>query len=157
MIKVSVTGIKEIDDVLKGLPKQMQHRVLVAAHKYAAQPYVTAAHALAPKKTGKMAKSIGTVGLPQRRATVVGETEAGPMPKKGRAYVARFIERGTKERKLRGGKKYPRGTNRGKITAFPFLETAFNQTRTLILDRIADGIGKRLDSFMRRTIKKNRA
>jgi HK97 gp10 family phage protein len=154
-VKVSVTGIKEIDNVLKGLPKQVQHRVLVSAHKFAAQPFVQAAKALAPKREGKMAASIQAVSMPFRRATESGMVLAGPSKKKGtRGYVARFIEKGTVQRKLKGGKKYPAGTNRGKIVAKPFLEPAFNQTKKAVEDRIAEGIGRRLASFMKRTIKK---
>jgi HK97 gp10 family phage protein len=155
-VKISLSGVKEIDDVLKGLPKQLQHRVLVAAHKYAAQPFVQTAKSIAPKRTGKMAESIGVVGLNQKNASVIGEVEAGPMPKKGRAYVARFIERGTVKRQTLGRGKYRRGANRGKVPANRFLESAFMQTKQVIESRIAEGIGKRLFSFMKRTIKKGK-
>jgi hypothetical protein len=151
---ISVSGVKEIDKVLKGLPKQLQHRVLVSAHIMAARPFVQAAKALAPQKSGRVKKNIGSSGVPQRKANIVGETLSG---QRSRGYVGRFIEYGTKKRETLGRgrkKKYKAGANRGRVEAKPYLEPAFNQTKTMIISRINESVGKTLFSFMKRTIKK---
>jgi HK97 gp10 family phage protein len=151
---MSVSGVKEIDKVLKGLPKQLQHRVLVSAHIMAARPFVQAAKALAPEKSGRLKKNIGSSGVPQKKANVVGETLSG---QKSRGWVGRFIERGTEKRATKGKgkkKKYGPGANRGQVTAKPYLEPAFNQTKTIIINRINESVGKTLFSFMNRTIKR---
>jgi HK97 gp10 family phage protein len=150
-VKISVSGVKEIDRVLKGLPRQLQDRVLAAAHRDAAKPLVNAMKAGAPKGSGTIAKNIGTSKVPKRSAAVLGETDVGP---KKRGYVARFVERGTKARVLKGKGKYPRGTGRGKINAKPFLEPAFNATKEAVINGISESVGKKLLSFMKRTIKK---
>jgi hypothetical protein len=157
-VKISLSGVKEIDDVLKGLPKQLQHRVLSAAHAFAAQPLVVAARSIAPKQTSELANSIRVEKLSQKRASVIGEVNVGPSLRGKRGRIkARTVERGSvAERKIKGYGKYRKGTTRGQYKANPYMEPAFNQTKQLVESRIAEGIGKRLLSFMKRTIKRGK-
>jgi hypothetical protein len=57
---ISVTGDKAIDAVLRNLPRELNHKVLGAAHLAAAEPLIHREHRLAPVgETGNLADSIG--------------------------------------------------------------------------------------------------
>lgn len=148
-VTLSVTGIKEIDDLLKGLPQQLTHRVLQAAHAEAAQPLVNWAQGRAPYRTGNLERSIGVVKPSIKKANQIGLVKVGP--RYGAPYNGRhghLIEYGHNIVTRSGVKK-------GKTSPKPFMEPAFNQTKDKVEARIGEAIGKKLLAFMRRTIKKN--
>lgn len=148
MIKLSVTGVKEIDQVLRGLPKQLNHRVLGQAHAAAAKPLINKAKVMAPKRSGGLQKSIGAVKLSQKKATIVGEVHAGPRRGRGhKGYAAHLVEFGTKKRTTK------RGANRGVMSKKPFMEPSFQATKGQVEGLIAQEIGRKLNSFMKRTLK----
>ncbi len=153
-MQLILTGAKEVDDVLRGLPLQMNHRVIGAANADAAKPLIAAARSLAPKDTDKLAESIAAVKMPLSLSTNLGEVQVGPRLNRG-GYKGHWIEYGTRERKTKG-----RGTvrgykdaGRGIVRPHPFMGPAFEMTRDEVLSRIADSIGKKLYAFMKRTIK----
>ena len=142
-VKISVTGLKEIDDVIKGLPIQVQDRVLKTAHADAAKVGVDRARQLAPVgKTKNLVNSIGIERVNLKRTNEVGLVIYGPRKRGGyKGYHGHFIEYGKTNRD---------GT---RTTPEPFMEPSFNQTKSQIEARIADSIGKKLAGFMKRTIK----
>jgi HK97 gp10 family phage protein len=146
---LSVTGIKEIDDLLKGLPKQLTHRVLQAAHADAAKPLINAAQAYAPYRTGKLERSIGAIKPSIHKATEIGIVKVGP--RRGgsyKGYHGHLIEYGHRI-VTRKGKTV------GRTSPKPFMEPAFNVTKAKVEANIADSIAKKLLGYMRRTIKNN--
>src|SRR5690606_29094571 len=73
-MKVILTGHKDIDRVLKALPKELQHTVQQQAHVDAAKPLIEKEKLLAPEgPTGNLVDSIGAVKIPLRRANFIGE------------------------------------------------------------------------------------
>ncbi len=142
-VKISVTGLKEIDDVIKGLPLQLQDRVLKTAHADAAKIGVQRAKELAPKgKTGNLIQSIGVERVSMKRTNEVGLVQYGPRKRGGyKGFHGHLIEYGKTNRD---------GT---KTEADPFMEPSFNQTKGQIEKNISDSLGKKLSSFMKRTIK----
>ena len=58
MFKVSMSGSKDIDRVLRGLEPKNMKNIMRRAVRLGSKPVKAKAKALAPKKTGKMAKSI---------------------------------------------------------------------------------------------------
>lgn len=142
-VKISVTGLKEIDDVLKGLPLQLQDRVLKTAHADAAKVGVEAAKQLAPKgKTMNLVNSIGIERVSMKRTNEVGLVQYGPRKRGGfKGFHGHFIEFGKTNRD---------GT---KTQPDPFMEPSFNQTKQQIEGRIAESVGKKLSAFMKRTVK----
>lgn len=142
-VKISITGVKEIDSVLKGMPLQMSDRVLSQAHSDAAFPLVSAAHYLAPVgKTGNLAESIGIVRVGVKRGGNIGEVQVGPRRGGGyKGFHGHFIEFGKTNRD---------GT---RSEAKPFMKPAWEQTKAMVENGIARFIGVRLNSFMRRTLK----
>lgn len=151
-VKISVTGIKEIDNVLKNLPLALQHSVLQSAHAAAAKPLVERERLLAPEgPTGKLVDSIGIVKTPFKKAGVIGEITVGPRRKI--APHSHLVEYGTKVRRLKGRGKYKAGTERGKMTKKPFAKPAFDQTKGIIERGIAENIGKAVIKTMRKYLK----
>ena len=142
-VKISITGLKEIDEVVKGLPLQIQDRVLKTAHADAAKVGVQAAKAMAPKgKTMNLVNSIGVERVSLKRTNEVGLVQYGPRKRGGyKGFHGHFIEFGK--------------TNRdgSKSKENPFMEPSINQSKSEIELRIAESIGKKLNAYMKRTIK----
>jgi len=152
-VNLSLTGVEQIDRLLKGFPDQFNHRVLQAAHADAAKPLVNKIHRLAPVgRTGRLADSIGIVKPPFGRSVTIGEIQVGPRRGLYGGHAAHLIEFGTKDRKTI--KSHPIfGRNRGKMTAEPFVEPAYLATKDEVLSRIAVSLAQKTYSFMKRTIK----
>jgi HK97 gp10 family phage protein len=148
-VKLSLSGVKEIDRVLKGLPLEMSHKVLGQAHADAAKPLVEKAKLLAPEgPTGNLVDSIGTEKENIQRATVIGQVQAGPRrSRRHKGHAGHLVEYGTRERKNKSG------AGRGKMSKKPFMQPAFQATKEIIEKRIAESIGRKLYSFMKRILK----
>jgi hypothetical protein len=151
---VRVTGVKEIDRVLKLMPKQLTHKVLQTAHAAAGKHTVNAAKLLAPEgPTGRLIDSIGVVKSPIGRANSLGEIYIGPRRGRYKGFAAHLVEYGTVNRRLKGWGKYRRGTKRGRMPARPFMDPAWNRTKGRVIGSINQEVGRVLINFMRRTIK----
>lgn len=147
--KISITGAKEIDTLLRTLPNELTHQVLGAAHMAAAKPLVEKEKSLAPEGlTGNLVDSIGAVRTSIKRAGVIGEVKVGPR-KRGQytGFAGHLVEFGTRRRSNR------RGANRGIMPATPFAQPAFNQTKTQVERSIAEQIGKKLLARMKKTLR----
>jgi HK97 gp10 family phage protein len=148
---IRLTGAKEIDNVLKGLPLQVTDKVLQNSFSDAAKPLVQAAQSLAPKGiTGNLVESIGVTKEPAKTLVnrAVGQIQVGPRRKgKYKGFAGHLMEFGTGIRETKSG------ANRGNVTPRKFMEPAFNQTNGQVESRINDSIGRKLLAFMKRTIK----
>ena len=139
---ISITGINEIDKVLKGLPLQLQDRVLKAAHADAAKPLISAAKAIVPKgKTKNLVTSIGVERVSMKKTDAIGLVQVGPRRKGFKGQHGHWIEFGKTNR------------NGTRTTPSPFMEPAFNQTKGAVERGIAESVGKKLYQFMKRTVK----
>lgn len=143
-VKLSVTGLKEIDSVLKGLPNQLQDRVLKNAHADAAKVLIRDAQATAPMgKTGNLKKSIGVERISIKKTNELGLIRVGPRRKGGyKGFHGHLVEFG----------KTNRDGTRSK--ANPFFEQSYNRTKGQLEMQIKESLGKKLNQFMQRTIKK---
>lgn len=149
-VKLRLTGHQDIDKVLKGLPLQVNHKVLQAAHTSAAKVLVTAEKLSAPEgPTGNLVDSIGVVKTPIKRANAVGEINVGPRRGRYKGHAAHLVEYGTKQRRTK------RGWNRGRMPAKPFAQPSWIRTKDKVLAGINDHLGRHLYNFMKRTIKKH--
>ena len=142
-VSVQITGFKEIDNVLRMLPKEMNHRVLQNANTDAAQVLVRHAQSLAPVRSGALEKSIGVVKPTLKNVGEVGEVIAGAR-RKGiyRGYHAHLIEYGKRNR-----------GNNGRTTPKPFMKPAFDAQKNVMFNRINEYIGKRVVLVMRKYIR----
>lgn len=142
-VKISVTGLKEIDQVIKGLPSQIQDRVLKTAHADAAKPLISIAKQLVPKgKTGNLEQSIGIERVSMRKTDEIGLVLVGPRRRGGnKGFHGHLIEYGKTNRD--GSKTSPK----------PFMAPAFEQSKTTVERGISESLGKKLNAYMKRTIK----
>lgn len=146
-VKLSVTGIQQVDDILKGLPNQVNHRILGAAHLDAAKPLINLASNIVRVRTGKLKNSIGGIRISQRKSNEVGMVHIGPRRKKGVyfGFHGHLLEYGhvlKRKRKIVG-----------RVKPYPFMQPAFNNTKNQVESNIVTSIQKKLMSFMKRTIK----
>jgi len=54
------------------------------------------------------------------------------------AYPLRFIEYGTEKREIKGRGKYPKGTNRGKMTKKPWIERVYKDNVQKVIEKYVD-------------------
>lgn len=145
--KLSLIGLKQIDDALAGFPAEFSHRILQAAHAEAAKILVSKEHLLAPVgRTGKLADSIGIIKTPFARAAVIGEVQVGPRRGRFGGSHAHLVEFGTK-------KRYFNGANRGSMPKHPFVEPAFDQTQDQVIGSISVALSQKAYSYLTRKLK----
>jgi HK97 gp10 family phage protein len=147
-VRMRFTGVKEIDQVLKGLPQQLNHKILQQAHTSAAKVLVDTAKLSAPEgPTGNTIDSIGVVKTTFAKATELGLIDVGPRRGRYKGNAAHLIEYGTRKRSLKNG------ANRGTMPARPFMEPSWNRTKDTVVNSIDRFLGATLYRFMKRTIK----
>lgn len=150
-VKLSLTGVNEIDQVLKGLPNQINHRIMGAAHADAAKPIIPAAQSRIRNKTGRLRDSIGTEKISVRKSNQIGLVYVGPRRKRGKkGFHGHLVEFG---HRLVSSKKTGK-RDLGFVKPHPFMEPAFLQTKNEVIDNIKTSVAKKLVSFMKRTVKK---
>lgn len=142
-VKISLTGVKEIDACLKGMPLLLSDKVLSQAHTDAAFPLVAKAHMLAPiGKTGNLADSIGVIKVGISRGGNIGQVSVGPRRGGGfKGFHGHLIEYGKTNRN--GTRTQPK----------PFMQPAYETTKEEVENRIAENLGKRLNAFIKKTVK----
>jgi hypothetical protein len=145
---IKLVGIKEIDEVIKKLPSQLDHKLLQSIHAEALKPFVRAAYFQAPLKSGRTAESIGTIKPGIKRSGSIGLVISGPRRGRFGGNVAHLSEFGTKQR------RNSRGANRGSMPRRPFIQPSWERTRTQVEANIATATGRVIYNFMKRTIKK---
>ena len=144
-VKISITGLKEIDAVIKGLPLQLQDRVLKTAHADAAKKTVLPTmQSLTPVKKGNLKQSEGIERVNIKKVDAVGVVRVGPRKGGGlKGFHGQLIEYGKTNRD--GTKTQPK----------PFAKNAFEQSKTPLENQIKISLAAKLNAFMKRTIKKH--
>jgi len=148
---IRVTGFKEVDNVLKGLPAALSDKVFQNAHVRALAPLIDKEHALAPVgKTGNLADSIGIVKASGRSIGTrdLGAVSAGPRRRKPyKGFAGHLVEYGTAVRATKSG------AGRGKMPAKPFAGPAWEATKDLVESKINSELAFEVVRFMKRTLK----
>lgn len=146
---LSVTGVREIDNVLKAWPRDLTHKTLGAAHLAAAKPLIEKEKLLAPEgPTGHLVDSISGEKVAIARANNIGEVRVGPRrTRQHRGHHAHLVEHGTVSRQTKSG------ANRGVMPAEPYAQPAFEQTKGQVESRIAVEIGRVMVRTMKRFLK----
>lgn len=140
-----IRGYDELLSAFKGLPDIYSDKLIQKVNIRSAQPLIFRAHRLAPVgETGNLAESIGAV----RSKGELGAVEVGPRRRGGfKGFAGHLVEFGTKDRRTKSG------ANRGKMTADPFMEPAFDQT----IDQVLRNIDKELEietvKYLKRKVK----
>jgi hypothetical protein len=148
-VKIRVTGVKEIDAVLKGLPLQVNHKVMQQAHTSASKVLVDTAKLTAPEgPTGKLIDSIGVFKPSYAKSSELGLIHVGPRRGRYKGNVAHLVEYGTKPRKLKSN-----GANRGVMPKKPFMAPSWERTKDNVVSSINKFLGTALWRFMKRTLR----
>ena len=144
-LKLSVSGVAELDKCLKGMTKVLQDNLLKNAHTIASKPMVDSAKALVPVgETGNLKKSIGIERVSVSQAGEIGVIRIGPRRRGGfKGYHGHLIEY---------GKTNPGGRSRTK--PYPFMEMAYNARRTEVEKNISFYVGKKIAEHIVRNVKK---
>src|SRR5690606_34764377 len=107
-ITIKMSGVQDVDRALSIIPKRMNKKVLLSTYRKAGAITVKEARSRAPKKSGRVKRSIGIVtwkNTEGNEATV----RIGPRRKAGNANMSgwhsHMIEFGTKSRSPIKGKK----------------------------------------------------
>lgn len=147
--QITITGLKQIDDVIKNLPSAFQHSVIGSANYRASKQLVEKEKLLAPEgPTGNLVDSIGAVRTSRAKATSLGEVVVGPRRKGGyKGYAGHLVEYGTKRRTNKNG------ANRGVMPKKPFAAPAFRATQSQIESSIATELAKSVVRTMKRYLK----
>lgn len=168
-MNVSYTGFKELDTLLKEMPKQFQHNVIASAYRLSAKPLIESARTFINDKTGNLANSIGAQSVPNNKAESVGLTLVGP----------RFVRTGKVSKTAGGGLKGAHGYNveyghgfpytgrkskqqiyrnkskrMGMVLPHPFMEPAYVQKKEVVVRNMQEAMIIRLNSLMNRILKK---
>lgn len=148
-VKLVLTGHQDIDRVLRGLPTQVNHKVLQAAHTSASKVLIDAEKLSAPEgPTGGLIDSIGVIKVPIGRAGALGEVNVGPRRGRYKGHAAHLVEYGSAPRENK------RGANRGVMKKKPFAKPSWDRTKGRVMNGIREHLGRHLYNFMRRTIKR---
>lgn len=155
--RISVTGIVEVDNLLKSLNNQVNHRIMGAAHLESAKPLIDAAQNIVAGRektsnTGRLEQSIGGIKLSQRKTGQIGMVHIGPRRKKGlySGYHGHLVEHG---HRLVSSKKSGKRVI-GFVRPYPFMMPAFNKTKDQVGKNIIMSVQNKLMSAMRRSLKK---
>jgi len=130
MADVQVDVSVDMGDLLKKLrklPSKVRDKVVVGAVRASAKPIIKEARALAPKRTGNLAKSIGA-NKRRSKGTIVHFSVS---PRKGGKYdgwYAHFVEFGTR-----------------KMAPRPFLRPAFENKGEEAINAAKEYMRKRID------------
>jgi hypothetical protein len=144
-----MSGAKEIDQVLYGLPQQITHKIIQDANAEASKTLVETAKLIAPEgPTGGLIDSIGIVKASFARSTELGEIQIGPRRGRHKGHHAHLVEFGTLPRTNQNG------ANRGRMPATPFMEPAWLRRKNDVLSVINKRLGVHLWKYMERTLKK---
>jgi HK97 gp10 family phage protein len=145
---LKLTGVKELDKVLRGVPKELSHKLIGDANTLAAKPLVEREKQLAPVgPTGNLVSSIGVVRTTFKKANVLGEITVGPRRQGGyKGFHGHWIEFGTKKRQTK------KGANRGSVPAKPFAEPAYMQTKDQVLGSINQNLGRKIIQRMKKEL-----
>jgi hypothetical protein len=129
MITIDARNVKVLEDFFDEQATRDQRGLFIKSYRKAVAPLVATAKTFAPRRTGKLAASIGTMELKTEIAILVGAMR----PKGAHGHLN---ENGTVERQYRTKKGAIHRT--GRMTVNNFFERAYNATEDQIFETTAD-------------------
>jgi HK97 gp10 family phage protein len=146
MNNVEIIGAKELIKALEELPNQLGVQLLRDTNRSGARFIRDELKGVVPSQ--KARNKIQIKNDPDDKTAVqVGLTTD--------AYYVRFLEKGTIERKTKGkGPKQFKAAARGRITPRPFFDQMLERSSQSTVDFIFEKLGRTIESFLKRNIKK---
>jgi len=143
MITIDARNIKVLEDYFDEQSTRDQRGIFIASYRKAVKPLVSEAKANAPRDTGKLMRSIGTMDARNEIAILVGAMR----PKGSHGHLN---EDGTAMRYY-VTKKNKVQKSTGKMTASHFFEAAYNSTEDEIFRTVSDEWYAEVERFIVRT------
>ena len=156
-LNVDTSQLKVLQDFFNDLSEVNQRKVFMASYRRAAKPLIAAAKANAPRRTGQLAASIGSIEYPEDVAILVGAKLTGGSKKSG--WYGQLLEVGSYKvgerfRKKYRGKLLKKPASTGRLKASNFFESAYNSVEGQMYDSMADEWYREIDRLIIRTNKK---
>lgn len=165
-IEIKWTGLKEVDDILKNLPKQVQRKVLLGAQREVLKPVAKEMESklatVAGKVTGNLQESIGIKALRGGKEYNAASLAGVRFGNRYKGFHGRFIEEGTRERRPRKGKVLKFTGKDGKdvfiksaapMKKTPFMMPTIEKNLPVIARNYPDALLKSMVRFMKRKLK----
>ena len=150
MTDVNVSGLRELQEAMSTLPDKIERNVLMAGLGAGAKVIRDAARQNAPKRSGKLAKSIRSSRASSRGAVLI---KAGKRGKGGQGWYAGIVHKGAKAHtilpKREGGMlffsgRFLRAIHHPGFTGVPFLLNAAEANADAAVRAMASKIAERL-------------
>lgn len=158
-VQVKFTGWKEVEECFKQMPLQLTDKVLQDAGVSSSKVLVERAKNTAPEgPTGNLIDSIGAI-RGNFKQVISGKRELGVVavgPRRGGKFKGghgHLVEYGTVERFQKPKYSFAQKKSVGVMPVNPFMEPAFEATKTELLSKYNEEVGRKLFLVMRRTLK----
>jgi len=128
-IGIQTKGLKEFSKMLEKIPDRVEKKIVKRSLKKASKPMIKEARRNAPRDSGELKKSIGSVMLPNRKTPPkVFMVFIGPRIKGKRegGYYSHILELGTVKQKPQ-----------------PYMKPAFRSTQTVVLNTFVNELAPR--------------
>lgn len=165
-IELKFSGFKEVDTVLKNLPKQVQRKVLLSAQREVLKPVAkdmeSKLASIAGRVTGNLQESIGVKAMRGGREFNAASLAGVRYGNRYKGFHGRFFEEGTKERRPRKAKMLKFIGRDGKevfvkqaapMKKQPFIGPTIEKHMPRIQQEYPDMILKSMARYMKRTLK----
>lgn len=152
--KVSLFGVKELDDFFEGMARTDQRKIILDAYRAGVKPIIRAARsnlktAVKTKTDKTLSKSIGFVPLRSKKTSVFASAKVGARRfGRYRGFHGHLVDAGTAERSTSSGK------NRGKMPATNFFSRAADANTDATLSIAADSMIVSLNKLVAKKLKK---
>lgn len=150
---VRIEGLKEAKKLLDALPKSANDKVLYDLHRSAANIVKKEIISNAPEgdNDSKSGNKIAANVVIKKNAKSRNAVSVGFLK---RSFYVRFLEFGTRVRKLLGRGKYPQGTNRGTMTRRPFIARSHESAFPKVIKYFETNFLKVVNRSLRRQVKR---
>jgi len=139
-ITVNTTQIDALRDFFDGLSSADQRKIFLTAFRKVAKPIIAEAKATVPRKTGNLARSIGSIAVANEAAILVGAKKSGGY----KGWHGHLIENGTVNR----FRKTKKNAATGRIIGTHFFENAYNNNEHFITQYTEEEILQAIDKLI---------
>lgn len=165
-IELKFSGFKEVDDILKNLPKQVQRKILLGGQREVLKPVAkdmeSALSSVAGKVTGNLQESIGIKALKGGKEYNAASLAGVRYGNRYKGFHGRFIEGGTSVRRPRkakvlkfigkdGQEVFIRSARAMRKT--PFMEPTIERHLPRIAREYPEALLKSMSRYMKRKLK----
>ena len=140
-VEIKTDQVMILENFFKDLSTLDQKKIFNSAFRKAAKPLVNRAKMTAPRRSGRLQKSIGTMSISGSINIIVGAV------KRRGGWHGHLVEEGTEER----FRKTKKGARTGSVTGTHFFENAYNASENEIINTIQDEWLNEIDRMIIRT------